>query len=38
MKSRRMTWEGNVVRTEEMRNSYNILTGKPEEIAPTIKA
>jgi hypothetical protein len=30
IKSRRMRWEGDVARTREMRNSYNILVRKPE--------
>jgi len=29
-KSRRMRWAGNVARMEQMRNSYNMLVGKPE--------
>jgi hypothetical protein len=32
IKSRRMKWEGNVARMGEIRNSYRILAGKPEEI------
>jgi hypothetical protein len=28
--SRRMKWEGHVARMGKMRNSYNILVGKPE--------
>jgi hypothetical protein len=30
-KSRRMRWEGYVVRMGEKRNAYRILVGKPEE-------
>jgi hypothetical protein len=30
MKSRRMTWVGHVARMGQMRNAYNILSGKPE--------
>jgi hypothetical protein len=31
MKSRRMRWVGHVAYTGEMRNSYRILVGNPEE-------
>jgi hypothetical protein len=30
IKSRRMRWAGHVAREGEMRNTYNILVGKPE--------
>jgi hypothetical protein len=30
MKSRRMTWEGHVALTEDMRNTYRILDTEPE--------
>jgi hypothetical protein len=30
MKSRRMKWEGHVVRMGEGRNVYRVLVGKPE--------
>jgi hypothetical protein len=30
IKSRKMRWEGQIVRTENMRNVYIILVGKPE--------
>jgi hypothetical protein len=29
-KSRRMRWAGHVARTEEKRNAYRILVGKPD--------
>jgi hypothetical protein len=31
IKSRRMRWVGHVAHTGEMKNSYRILVGKPEE-------
>jgi hypothetical protein len=31
IKSRRMRWSGHVARTEEKRNTYRLLVGKPEE-------
>jgi hypothetical protein len=30
MKSRRVRWAGHVTRTEEMRNAYSTLVGKPK--------
>jgi hypothetical protein len=30
IKSRRMRWAGHVARTEERRNAYRLLLGKPE--------
>jgi hypothetical protein len=30
IKSRRMSWRGNVARMEEKRNPYRLLVGKPE--------
>jgi hypothetical protein len=30
IKSRRLTWAGNVARMGEMRNAYRLLLGKPE--------
>jgi hypothetical protein len=30
IKSRRMRWAGHIAHTGEMRNTYNILAGKPE--------
>jgi hypothetical protein len=34
IKSRRMGWVGNVTRIGEMKNSYKILAGKPEDKRP----
>jgi hypothetical protein len=34
IKSRRMRWVEHVARMGEMRNTYNILVGKPEEKRP----
>jgi hypothetical protein len=30
IKSKRMRWAGHVARTEEKRNAYRLLVGKPE--------
>jgi hypothetical protein len=30
IKSRRMRWAGHVAHTDEMRNAYKLLVGKPE--------
>jgi hypothetical protein len=30
IRSRRVTWAGHVARTEEKRNAYRVLMGKPE--------
>jgi hypothetical protein len=34
IRSRRMRWEGHVVRMGEKRNAYRILMGKPEGMRP----
>jgi hypothetical protein len=34
IKSRRMRWGGHVAHMGQMRNAYNILVGKPEEMRP----
>jgi hypothetical protein len=34
IKSRRMRWGGHITCTREMRNTYNILVGKPERKRP----
>jgi hypothetical protein len=37
VKSRRMRWEGHVARVGEIKNSFKIVGGKPEEMRPLIR-
>jgi uncharacterized protein YbdZ (MbtH family) len=37
VKSRRMRWEGHVALTEEIRNAYEILVGKPQGKRPCMR-
>ena len=34
LKSRRLRWAGHVARTEQFRNAYRVLVGKPESKRP----
>ena len=34
LKSRRLTWAGNIARMEELRNVFRVLVGKPENKRP----